>query len=390
MFRLYHDTPRKDRAATATDRLLLPFLTAPTDAAAERALQHLMRQHAEPVIDGIVRRYWGPANRRAETDEEAMVDNARSDALYETVRRLRRARAGLDTSTISNFPAYVAVTTYHICDHGLRRLRPERHRLKLHICTFLLDARGLALWESNGVRLCGFSKWRDEMRRPNPRRVRHLSDNLHEMAWERGPEGTEGAECAGLAEAVTKALNAAGCPVPLEDLVNIVSQVLDVREAGVSSLTVDADCESGEQDLVDTGPGVECYVELRDFLQRLWREIRELPLRQRTALLLNLRGADGRDGVELLPLSRIADQDEIACALEITRDELDRLWEALPMDDQSIAVLLGCTRQQVIGLRDTAKRRLQRRMQEQDRTPGTPFMNTGVRSRNPPPAERTR
>ncbi len=101
----------------------------------------------------------------------------------------------------------------------------------------------------------------------------------------------------------------------------------------------------------------------REYLRRLWDEVCQLPVRQRVALLLNLRDEQGRGVAVLLPLTGTASIRAIAEALEIPVAELADLWSTLPHDDARIADRLGVTRQQVINLRKSARDRLVRRLQ---------------------------
>jgi hypothetical protein len=64
----------------------------------------------------------------------------------------------------------------------------------------------------------------------------------------------------------------------------------------------------------------------------------------------------------LLPGAGVATLRQIAAALEMSDEEFARLWPRLPLDDASVARLLGCARQQVINLRKCARERLARRM----------------------------
>jgi len=57
----------------------------------------------------------------------------------------------------------------------------------------------------------------------------------------------------------------------------------------------------------------------------------------------------------------VASLCDIAVALGMTVEQLAGLWVDLPIDDYSIAQLLGVTRQQVINLRKSARERLTRR-----------------------------
>src|SRR5262249_22092791 len=98
-------------------------------------------------------------------------------------------------------------------------------------------------------------------------------------------------------------------------------------------------------------------------LRELWKEIGELPRNQRVALLLNLRAEGEKCAMELFPLAGVASMREIAALLEIPAEEFALLWTRLPLDDRSIAERLGVSRQQVINLRKSARKRLERRMQ---------------------------
>src|SRR5262249_43443346 len=91
-------------------------------------------------------------------------------------------------------------------------------------------------------------------------------------------------------------------------------------------------------------------------------EIGELPLNQRTAILLNLRDDDGAAALPLLPLVGISTMRAIAAVLEMPAVELAGLWPSLPLDDATIATRLGLTRQQIINLRKSGRQRLGRRM----------------------------
>jgi len=119
---------------------------------------------------------------------------------------------------------------------------------------------------------------------------------------------------------------------------------------------------SEAESLADPGPTPAEAAEQRDFLERLWAEVRLLPLGQRWALLLNLRDAEGRGMIGLFPVTGVASMAEIATALEMPAERLAASWPDLPRDDAWIAAELGMTRRQVINLRKCARERLARRM----------------------------
>jgi DNA-directed RNA polymerase specialized sigma24 family protein len=114
--------------------------------------------------------------------------------------------------------------------------------------------------------------------------------------------------------------------------------------------------------LPDPAPDAALAFERRTYLARLWGEIRQLPPRQAAALLLNLRDGHGGNAAALLPLTGIATLREMATAVGLPSERLAGLWNGLPMEDATLADLLGVTRQQVINLRKSARERLARRM----------------------------
>jgi hypothetical protein len=96
----------------------------------------------------------------------------------------------------------------------------------------------------------------------------------------------------------------------------------------------------------------------------MWDEIKQLPLKQRAALLLNLKDSEGSDLLSVIPINGIATFAEIANLLELSRDQFTAIWREIPLGDLKIAKLLGVTRQQVINLRKSGRERLIRRASE--------------------------
>ncbi len=87
-------------------------------------------------------------------------------------------------------------------------------------------------------------------------------------------------------------------------------------------------------------------------------QIRELPLRQRHAVLLTLRD----DAIVLFVTTGAASMRDIALSLELPAEQFAALWNELPLPDNAVAARLGCTRQQVINLRMAARKRLAYRL----------------------------
>jgi hypothetical protein len=201
-------------------------------------------------------------------------------------------------------------------------------------------------------------------------------DVLHREALRGEPPVNEAAVAAAI-------VGWAGGPIALEDLVDRAAEVLGLADVPVQTWTGDSDDEGERVPIADTlpDPGRSVLVALtdREELSRLWTEIQDLPVRQRQALLLNLRDGEGRGVVGLLPLTGTASLRQIADALEMGHGELAALWHDLPLDDAAIAGRLSATRQQVINLRKSARERLARRVRA-DRITTIAAGNTAGRS----------
>jgi DNA-directed RNA polymerase specialized sigma24 family protein len=121
-------------------------------------------------------------------------------------------------------------------------------------------------------------------------------------------------------------------------------------------------CEAGDssslEQLRDPRPAADVEIEQRRMAKQAWEHISELPLRQRQALLLNLKG----DAMSLLVITGSASLRRIAESLEMTPEAFASMWNELPLPDHEVAALLGCTRQQVINLRMAARKRLANRL----------------------------
>jgi hypothetical protein len=204
--------------------------------------------------------------------------------------------------------------------------------------------------------IAGFAAWRGRAPAPSEK-LRQLPDDEKFLARARRP-GAEGQE-AKLNDLLAAIFDYVGGPVAFDELVSVVAALLQVKDETPAS--TEEEMEAGGAQLV-SDEDVAWRVEKRIFLQRLWEEVRELPLAQRAALLLNLRESDGRGCLALFPATGVATLRQIAEALEISAEQLAELWLQLPLGDATIAGLLNLTRQQVINLRKSARERLARRL----------------------------
>jgi hypothetical protein len=141
-----------------------------------------------------------------------------------------------------------------------------------------------------------------------------------------------------------------GAPVELNAVVERAASIL-----GIPLFAHEANDHI--ESVPDSKPAIDVKLAQRGNAQRLWAQIRELPIRQRHALLLNLKD----DAIALFLTTGAASLRAIAESLEMPVEAFAALWNDLPLSDNDLAARLGCTRQQVINLRMSARKRLAHR-----------------------------
>ena len=153
-----------------------------------------------------------------------------------------------------------------------------------------------------------------------------------------------------------------GGPIGFDQVVKIAAETWHIHDPPPES--IDAGGSERDDHFTSSEPRVDLALEQRLFFEQVWREVCQLPVLQRAALLLNLR--DSRDGgvISFLPFLGVASKEELARLLEMPHEDFQELWNELPLDDSRIAQMFGITRQQVINLRKTARERLARRMRK--------------------------
>jgi RNA polymerase sigma factor (sigma-70 family) len=344
------------------DAQLLPYVHATSQADSDRLLGALVSECIEPVIKKVIRSklhlyfdHSGP------TSDNPDAEDLYSETLVQLLARLKECKDSPNENSIGNLRSYVAVTSYHTCYEYLRLKYPQRHNLKNKLRYLLNHQPGLALWENeSGNLIGGFSQWRETINvQTGSHRLQQLLDDPHKALQSMQPPGDFQRLKAG--ELVVAVFNHTSHPVELDELVGIVAMLWGIKDRQAESISRDEDLDSFAHKAMRR-PDLSEEVDQRLFLKWLWEEICQLPLRQRMALLLNLRDEQGGGVASLLPITGIATVRQIAKALEMPDEVFAGLWSRLPLDDASIAELLNITRQQVINLRKCARERLARRM----------------------------
>jgi hypothetical protein len=348
-----------------TENLLDAYLKEKSDAAAENLLVRLVYESASPTIKTIIR------NKLQVSLSESDGSQQNQDALEvdsevkaQLIAELRAVKTDPQKRAINNFRSYVAVITFHSCYEYLRRKYPQRASLKDKLRHLLNNHADFNLWESidksSRELVCGFDWW--QKKGVAPAQAVHI-ERIREDPTVLGQISSNGnLQNSHFNEMLTSIFNYAGGPIKLDNLVNIVAHLYDIKDQLDEANSDEEERQRTFESIPDTRVNVALEVEQRIYLQRLWKEICELPLKQRMALLLNLRDANGRSVLMLLPHSRVATIRQIAEALEMSAEKFASIYVELPLDDATIAEHLGIPRQQVINLRLSARERLTRRM----------------------------
>jgi len=284
------------------------------DALAERALL---------VAETVVRRRcrgWNVAQH--------VRDDLRGEVVLRLLKRLQRAQEEPEIPPILRFDDYIASVASRLVDDLARAAFPEWTRIKNRV-RYLVhhDDRFRVFIDAAGRTMC-------EAAAPSTARRRVRTSAAH-----------------ALASSVLETLDEAGRPLAVDDLVSALAK-------GSGGATADF---SGPVEIAGRCDDPGEAMESAEAVRRLWIEIEALPPRQRMALLLNARDESGESALRLLAATGLAPAGSLAAALEIDEDELNGLWDELPLADDVIAARLRLTRQQVINLRKAARDRLARR-----------------------------
>jgi hypothetical protein len=278
------------------------------------------------VADPVIRRTL--AGRRG-LFGTADLDDLRSEVLLRLVRRLAHG-GGAD---ILDFEDYVAGIAFHVVDDSMRKRYPERARFANRLRYHIKHRPDLMTWSYRGDLVVGLRDGLDS--HSNDRRIPRAK--------------VDAGDVRGMASTLDRVLSDG--PVLFQALVTaFVGDLPRAAAVDAEEISVGHEIASGDADAAGIA-------------RRFWREIEALPERQRTALLLHMRDERGDTGLLQFLASGIG-ADALAHAIGWTRAALQLHWPELPFDDNTIAALVGATRQQVINLRKCARERLRRRSQD--------------------------
>lgn len=322
--------------AALNDPALRPFLTAREESVRRQELERIIETIATPTIERVLGRCGGALAAAGGQD----ASDVQSVVVLRVLEKLEAMRTSEDEAVVK-LDDYVARLTFNAVADVRRRTAPEWARLKRRLRYVASTDPRLAVWDLPSASVCGLAEWcdRTDYREALPLDPATMPRPLRDPSRP--------------GDALLALLRRAGAPLPLDVVTSTFALFWDVS---------DAEAPPVGDDVADGAEGPAARYETREELQLVWEEIRDLPLPQRAALLLNLRDGIGLNAVVLFPLTGVATFDDIAAAIGMAPARLAELWPRLPLADLEIAAALDVERQQVINLRKAARARLQRRL----------------------------
>jgi hypothetical protein len=344
--------------ASQVDPSLLPFLAAVDAPEEAAALARLIAEQIEPIIRrGVGYKLGRYCPRRDRNLLRPEFEEIYNDIQLRLLKRFYALKQDPDRNHIMNLRAYVVTVTRNTCDEYLRAKYPLRRSLKDKVRRHLLSHPEFTLWEDTERNwLSGLSRWQNLDRAPDDKVASdaELQQQL-EAEWK-----TVDVHRLELHDLLITIFRIAHAPLELDHLTALIAAFWGIEDHAPKPLDANEFAPLDRQ--VGGETSLSTIIEQRQLLRLLWREICQLPRRQRVALLLNLKNPQGINIITLLPATGVATFEQIAETLEIPRLEFEQIWADLPLDDLHLANYLGATRQQVINLRKTARERLLKRM----------------------------
>ncbi len=301
----------------------------------EQVLENFIATQAGPIVRQILSGYRTTSFSREDREDLLSTVHLR------LIGKLRRVLESTDHS-IRNLNDYVASLTYNTLYEAMRQRFPERRRLRNRIRYAMQHDDRLVLISEEDETVCA---------------IREQGPPFVPRALPAGGSGqmNPSAEPGDVGDTLVELLTRAGHPLLLDDVVRAMGELWNIAEAQLTA---------ADETVPDPRQNALAIVQSREYLTALRDEVRELPGPQRSALLLNLRDGEGGCATVFFILTGVATFDELAALMDLLPEELASLWNELPLDDRSIASRLGCTRQQVINLRKSARERLLRRLKK--------------------------
>jgi len=342
---------------SSSDDILAAFLDAKSQSISKELLCAIIDEHADPIITKILKSKLRVSLNERGTQQNQDALEIAGDLRATIISILRALKENPTRRPIVSFQDFVAIKTYSACADYFREKHPQRWRLKSLLRRRLRQNPRFALWQAEDKRWYASFSGRQE----------NGSEAEEPDASASVSQPTDGK----LSDAQIKSdeflgvlFERSGGPIGFDEVVRIAAEAWHIHDPPTES--IDTGCSERDHQFTSSELRVDLALEQRLFFEQVWREVCQLPVLQRAALLLNLRGSTDGGVISFLPFLGVASKEELARLLEMPYEDFQKLWSELPLDDSRIAQMFGITRQQVINLRKTARERLVRRTRRLD------------------------
>lgn len=322
------------------DNLLLPYLTATHDAERQELLDELLIVYAAPVVRQTLRQKLGfhvnqfgvnPYNPDAE------------DLYHEIIAKIIDVLTTLPESPrtqIEKLETYVAGIATNACLDYMRAKSPARTRLKYSIREILSRKSEFFVRKSEEGFVCGLKGWTVQ---PEPISSQRLSEIQLELPTFRTTRfGSEDIARVPLSKLTIELLSWIGEPVELDELVKVISILLGLKDRPAESID-DETKTYLEARIADTTLISDPGLDSEKLLRSLWLSVLALPKNQRDAFCLRFESESGEDLFTLLFEANLTTPSRLAQQLARSREDLMRIWSAMPMEYAAIATELNLT-----------------------------------------------
>lgn len=289
----------------------------------------------EAVIARRLRVTLNPDDARA-TNQQAL--DVVSDTRVRLIEALRQAEVGA-IAPVRDARALAARLAMWACRDLFDDRNPawRQTRDRLHYFLTRAGQRGTyGLWEGpDRAPLAGLYVWKDEGRPPvDVAAINHFLDEPSSMGVGPLPAGSvERLKPAGWHQVLSRLFACVGRPIPLPQLVRLVRALFAGPEGDApepeEAIGADPDERATAHEVV----------ELKELTASVWATVRTLPPARRAAYLLNLpRG----DGLFTFVAHGAVSLREIGRTLALTREQYERMWQQIPLDENERAFAQGC------------------------------------------------
>jgi hypothetical protein len=342
---------------SSSDDILAAFLDAKSQSISNELLWAIVDEHANPIITKILKSKLRVSLNERGTQQNQDALEIAGDLRTTIISILRALKENPTRRPIVSFPDFVAIKTYSACVDYFREKHPQRWRLKSLLRRRLRQNPRFALWQAEDKR------WYASFSERQETGTEAEESDAYDSVW-RPKDGKLSDAQIKSDEFLVALFERSGGPIGFDEVVKIAAETWHIHDPPTES--IETGYSERDNPFTSSEPRVDLALEQRLFFEQVWREVGQLPVLQRAALLLNLR--DSRDGgvISFLPFLGVASKEELARLLELPSEDFQKLWNELPLDDFRIAQMFGITRQQVINLRKTARERLVRRTRRLD------------------------